>query len=302
MSKKIIYLDHGHGKFTNGKRTPPFPDGKQIREWEFNYPTVKKLGQLLGHNGFKVMYSSDTEKDTPLKDRVDKANKTKADLFVSIHYNALDTIWREDVGGIETFHYSSSNRSRKVADIIQKHLIAETGLKDRGVKSGNLYVLRKTKMPSILCECGFMDIKAEAKLMLNEEYQWKCARAIAKGICEYYGVKYKELATEQPKQLYRIRLSWDNSKSQIGAFQDLNTAIEVAKQNKDYTVYNKHGNQVYPEIKKDTNNNIKDDTKHWAYKYYENLNKKGFNLTETRFDDNITRGEIFKLLDDLTKD
>lgn len=297
---KLIAIDNGHGISTTGKRTPPFTDGTQIKEWEFNYPTAKKLGQLLEYNGFRIIYTSDTEKDTPLKDRVDKANSAKADLFISIHYNALADKWRNGVGGIETFYYPSSNTSKKIASIVQKYLIAETGLRDRGIKTGNLYVLRETKMPAILCECGFMDIKSEAELMLDEEYQWKCARAITKGICEYYGMKYKDSQIERPtcpNQLYRVRASWADVKSQIGAFQNLDAAIELAKQNDKFNVYDEKGKQVYPEIREKT-----DDEEHWAYKHYKNLNNKGFNLTDTRFDDNITRGEIFKLLDELTKD
>jgi len=299
MTKKIN-IDNGHGAETAGKRTPLFVDGKQIKEWEFNYPTAKKLGEILKYNGFDVIYSSGTDKDTPLKDRTDFANKNKADLFVSIHYNALADKWRDGVGGIETFHYPTSKNGEKLAKLVQKHLISNTGLRDRGVKTANFYVLRETKMPSILCECGFMDIKSEAELMLNEEYQWKCAKAIAKGICEYFNVPFKDVVKKEKNnmQLYRVRLSWEDSKSQIGAFNNLNTAIELAQQNIKFKVYDEKGNQVYPELNKITDK----DKKHWAYKYYENLNDKGYSLTDTRFDDNITRGEVFRLLDVFTDD
>ena len=56
-------------------------------------------------------------------------------------------------------------------------------------------------MPSILCECGFMDIESEAELMLNEEYQWKCAKAIAKGICEYFNVPFKDVVKKEENNM-----------------------------------------------------------------------------------------------------
>jgi len=55
---------------------------------------------------------------------------------------------------------------------VQAELVKATGLRDRGIKADNFYVLRETKMPAILCECGFMDNMEEAKLMLDENYQW----------------------------------------------------------------------------------------------------------------------------------
>jgi len=194
---KLIAIDNGHGINTPGKRTPVMSDGKVIKEWEFNYPTAKKLEELLKTNGFNIIFVSDTEEDTPLKTRTDKANNAKADAYVSIHFNALNAIWGTH-GGIETYHHPSSIKGKELAELIQDELIKETGLRDRGVKSANFQVLRETKMVSILAECGFMDNLEEAKLMLNENYQMRCARAIAKGICKYFGVEYKEEKKDEP--------------------------------------------------------------------------------------------------------
>lgn len=205
--KLKVAIDNGHGLNTPGKRTPSFPNtGQIIKEWEFNYPTGKKLGELLGYNGFDVVYVSDTEEDTPLKARTDKANAEKADIFVSIHYNAYKGVWGTH-GGIDTFHYPNSAKGQELAKLVQEELIKGTGLRDRGVKAENFQVLRETTMPAILCECGFMDNLDEAKLMLDQEYQLKCARAIAKGICRYFGVEYKETEAEgQKADIIKINL------------------------------------------------------------------------------------------------
>ncbi len=188
----LIAIDNGHGLNTPGKRTPSFPKtGQVIKEWEFNYSTAKRLGNLLRYNGFNIIYVSDTDQDTPLSVRTKKANNVKADLFVSIHFNAYQEAWGNH-GGIETYHYPNSTKGKELADLVQDELIKETGLRNRGVKSANFQVLRETNMVSVLAECGFMDNLDEAKLMLDENYQLKCARAIAKGICKYFGVEYKE--------------------------------------------------------------------------------------------------------------
>ena len=222
----LIAIDNGHGKLTSGKRTPLFENGKQIHEWEFNYSTAHKLGKLLEYNGFDILYVSDTEKDTSLKDRTNKANNAKANLFASVHYNALKDIWRSGIGGIETYHHPNSVRGKEVAKLVHKHLMQETNINDRGVKSANFYVLRETKMASFLCECGFMDIKKEAELMLDEEYQWKCARGIAKGICEYYKIQYKELQINQSNNNSDTNKTNDDTvyKIQVGVYKDKDNA------------------------------------------------------------------------------
>lgn len=203
----LIAIDNGHGISTPGKRTPMMADGKVIKEWEFNYPTAKKLEEILKYNGFTTLMVSDTEQDTPLSVRVKKANDAKADLFISIHFNAYQGIWGSH-GGIETFHYPNSTTGKRLADLIQEELIRETGLRNRGVKTADFQVLRGTRMPSALVECGFMDNLDEAKLMLDEVYQLKCATAIAKGICRYFNIEYKEKSKNPPSKWAEDDWQW----------------------------------------------------------------------------------------------
>jgi len=221
LSYKIC-IDNGHGYNTPGKRTPVMPDGRVIREWEFNHPTAKKLEEVLNRCGFSVVMVSDTEEDTPLETRVERANKERADAFISIHYNALKGIWGEH-GGIETYYYKTSAKGKRLAELVQKELIRETGRRDRGIKEGDFYVLRATVMPAILCECGFMDNLEEANLMLNESYQWKIAEAIGKGVCNYFGAEYISRQDVGKNILYKV---------QIGAFKDRKNAEELAQRAK----------------------------------------------------------------------
>lgn len=238
MAYKIA-IDNGHGYNTAGKRTPVMSDGKAIREWEFNHPTAKKLEQVLKRCGLKTLLVSDTKEDTPLATRVNRANNAKADVFVSIHYNAYQGKWGSH-GGVEVHHHKTSTKGKKLAQLVQKELVKATGLRDRGIKDYNFYVTRQTTMPAILCECGFMDNLEEAKLMLNEDYQWKVAEAIARGVCSYLGVKYvpKPEPKPQPKPAPKPTGNVLH-KVQVGAFADPKNAEKLADELKEkgYNTY-----------------------------------------------------------------
>lgn len=193
-----IAIDNGHGLKTAGKRTPPFPNtGQVIHEWQFNHATAKKLEQILRSQGHQVLMVSDTQDDTPLSTRSTRANNWGADVFVSVHYNAYQSVWGTH-GGLETLFSQGSTNGQKLAKLVQDELIKATGLRDRGTKPrSDLSVLNNTKMVAILPECGFMDNLQEASLMLNEGYQMKCAQAIANGINQYLGIN-KTITPQEP--------------------------------------------------------------------------------------------------------
>lgn len=255
-----IVLDDGHGDngVTPGKRTPKFEDGTFMYENTFNKNVVKYLNEELKRCGFSTILSAPTDADTPLATRVKIANNAKADLFVSVHANANTGKWG-DWGGTETFVHPTGE-SKRIGTIIHKHLMQGTPLRDRGVKDGSgLYVIRNTSMPAVLVECAFMDNKEEAKLLLSDSFRRECAREIAKGICEALKVPYIEEKKSEPKnetkkddnkgatntkEIYRVRKSWADEKSQKGAFSNLDNAKDLADKEK-LNVYNSNGKEVY---------------------------------------------------------
>lgn len=256
---KLIALDDGHGMSTSGKRTPILPNGLKsstgnfMHENEFNRAVVKYLDVHLRRNGFLTLLVAPTDADTPLATRTNLANAKKADLYVAIHANAAKAVWGS-WGGTETFVWPSGE-SKRIGAIIHKHLMGGTKLRDRGVKDGSgLHVIRETKMPAILVEAAFMDNLDEAKLLLSDAFRKECAREIAQGICEAYKVTYKPEVVPvakpttpvTPANLYRVRKTWKDVASQIGAFTNLNTAKELATKNAGYKVFDKAGTQVYP--------------------------------------------------------
>ena len=176
-----IILDAGHGPHTPGKRSP---DGV-LREFHFNQKVAQFTKKLLVSQGMEVLFSHDETIDVPLKNRTLFANKVNAQLFVSIHANAFGTQWN-DTQGIETYIYPSAPlKTKSLGILIHESLLQATNRKNRGLKTADFAVLRETKMPAVLVECGFMTNREEANLLLHKEYQIQCAHAIAFGIMNW---------------------------------------------------------------------------------------------------------------------
>jgi N-acetylmuramoyl-L-alanine amidase len=111
------------------------------------------------------------------------AERMNADLFVSIHANAI-SLSRPDISGLETYYYSSAGGLR-LARTIHNSILQSVDIKDRGVRTARFYVLRKTSMPSVLIEVGFVTGREDAAKLSNPDYQSQMAQAIARGILQY---------------------------------------------------------------------------------------------------------------------
>jgi len=190
-----IGLDPGHFLFTAGNRTP---DG--MHEWSFNSVVASYIdNELRGYIGVDTIRVDDVtgKTDVSLSDRADKANKWEADAYISIHANAYGTGGWNNTQGIETFTYPTASRESFVlAKLVQDELVKATKRNDRGIKTANFAVLRETTMPAILVECGFMTNKEEAALLKSDAYRKTCASAIVKGLVAMYGLKKKEVVSE----------------------------------------------------------------------------------------------------------
>lgn len=228
---KLIALDDGHGMTTPGKRTPILPGTKTfMHENEFNRAVVNYLKDHLIRCGFKVLLVADGDTDIPLKTRTDRANKANADLYISVHANAMTGAWGAH-NGVETYHYPTSTKGKKAAEIIHKHLLKGTKQRDRGVKIANFHVLRETKMPAVLVECGFMDNLDEAKLLMSDAFRRECAEEIARGICEYFNVPYSK-PSDKPSQSLSVS-EFDKAIDILGEKYGIDTAYWKQKENID---------------------------------------------------------------------
>ena len=215
---KLIAIDDGHGMTTAGKRTPFFPGTKRfMHENEFNRAVADLLKVNLERCGFDTIMVAPGDSDVPLKTRTDRANKANADFYISIHANAITGKWGSGASGIETFYCEGSTKGKRLAGIVQKHLLQGTKQVNRGIKTASLHVVRETNMPAILVEAGFMDDCREAQLLNCNIFRDECAVDIAKGICEYFDVKYipEKIVSEK---IYRV---------QVGAYSDQKNALTV---------------------------------------------------------------------------
>jgi N-acetylmuramoyl-L-alanine amidase len=187
-----VAVDDGHGQDIKYKATP---DG--YLENTYNQKVKEYLTIELKRNGFNVIDCSPETYDTPLHTRVYRANNGKADIFVSIHYNAFNRFWQTYASGVEVYYHKNGPKSKVLAQLVQDELLKGSKQKDRGIRSdttifsSGFYVLRNTKMPAILTEAGYMDNKLEGfALMRKDSYQKECAIEIAKGICKYFNKTY----------------------------------------------------------------------------------------------------------------
>ncbi len=191
--KYLVALDDGHGARTPGKRTPPLKalNGASVRENTFNSAVTALLKIALERCGVDVLCVAPTDEDTPLKQRVAVANEAKADLYVSIHYDAYDGKFDAyDPEGHTVYINPGSKEGRRLGESVLKYLSKGTPQKNRGIKEAPFYVLKYTDMPAILTENGFMDNEREALLMVDPDFQKEVAEEHAQGICYYLGVPY----------------------------------------------------------------------------------------------------------------
>ena len=180
-----IYIDQGH----NPQNPNAGAEGNGLREQDIVYRVGIDLAERLRQNGnFDVRLSRpapDTQigdsNTTSLRLRVADANAWGADYFISIHTNASSS---SAATGSEAFAFSHPSVAYDLGTDILYWLNRTTGLRNRGMQvRTNLYVLRKTTMPSVLVELGFITNPSDASLMNNRPDLF--AEGIYRGILEY---------------------------------------------------------------------------------------------------------------------
>lgn len=198
-TKPVIYLDPGHGGSDPGASGTL--NNKTYYEKDLNLQVSLKIRDLLEKQRYAVIMSRETDKTVGLYDRPKDADQSDATLFVSVHFNAINSA---SVNGIETFYYeydknypsklgnklhNDPERIRESADLaseIHGALLSTTGAFNRDLKRNAFVVLRETELPAVLLELGFMTNKLELSKVITNDYQNKLARAVVEGINNYY--------------------------------------------------------------------------------------------------------------------
>ena len=218
--EKIIVIDAGHG----GK-DPGALGYKKYREKVIVLQIAQKLHSYLKARGYRVYMTREKDTFVKLSKRTEYANQKSADLFISIHANAVDST---QANGIECYFLSTSRSERakkvaaqensadlsdmnfygkesflntlsshnivasnKLAIDLQRGMLASLGkkykdVKDGGVREGPFWVLVGAQMPSVLVEVGFVSNPKEAKRLVDKEYQNYLAKGMADGIERYF--------------------------------------------------------------------------------------------------------------------
>lgn len=239
MSK--IALMCGHGRSTDGTWDCGTSYGGN-NEAALMLPITKAALKYLRASGVTVISDADTNNNKNMIADVKWANKEKVSIYISLHCD-----WYKAPTGTLPLYVSAGGK--KLATTINNAVMSGMGMKTRGVtKRTDLYELNYTDAPACIFETG--SIKADIKKLKDSDKYGKC---IAKGICNYLGVTFKESATPTPAPqpapqtpLYRVRKSWADSKSQIGAYKSLENAKKACDDNKGYYVFDASGNVVYP--------------------------------------------------------
>ena len=172
----VVVVDPGHGG--------PDPGAVGIgglQEKGVVLDISQQLAGLLERQGVQAVLTRPDDRDLDLEPRVQLAERINASVFVSIHANSI-SLSRPDVNGLETYYYNSGAR---LARTVHDSILRNVGIQDRGVRSARFYVLRKTSMPAILVEVGFVTGADDAAKLSNPAFRAQMAAAIAQGVLQY---------------------------------------------------------------------------------------------------------------------
>lgn len=184
-----VIIDAGHGGDDPGK-----VGVNNVLEKDINLKIAGFVEKKLTEMGYEVVMTRDEDemlanpdstnkKIQDMKARVELINQKAPALALSIHQNSYH---EGSVHGAQVFYYSHSTEGEKAAKIMQKALLTVDSENTRQAKANDCYyLLKRTEVPTIIVECGFLSNAQEAEKLLDEEYQKKLADAITQGITEY---------------------------------------------------------------------------------------------------------------------
>ncbi|MDQ6912966.1 MAG: N-acetylmuramoyl-L-alanine amidase [Verrucomicrobiota bacterium] len=172
QSTRTIVIDAGHGGFDRGG--VPY---QRIGEKNLTLDVAQRLKRVMQANGYRVIMTRDSDVFIPLGTRVAIANSHRDAIFVSIHFNSAP---RWGANGIETYYYRSDASS--LAASIHRNVVAMTSSENRGIRRRGFFVLRRSAIPAVLVECGFLTNPTEGNNAQNGAYRQRLAETIARGI------------------------------------------------------------------------------------------------------------------------
>lgn len=230
---KTIAVHCGHGVSLDGS----WDSGcvyKGYSEAKLMLAITKAAVKYLRKSGVSVISDADHGNNKNMVADVRQANNVGCKLYVSIHCD-----YSGAPKGVMPLYVSGSGK--KLGKCLEKSIKKDLRMRSRGVqKRTDLWELNGTDMTACILETG--SIKGDLATLKGKPDAY--GKAIAKGICAYLGVAFKDGSKPKPKETYRVRKSWKDSKSQKGAFSSLENAKKCADKY-GYSVFNSKGKAVY---------------------------------------------------------
>lgn len=172
----VVVIDPGHGG-----ADPGAVGIGGIQEKQVVLDVSTQVTNILRQRGLNAVMTRTGDREVDLPPRVSKAEGLKAKVFVSIHANAI-SLSRPDINGLETYYYVTGYR---LARSIHTSIRNKVSVGDRGIRQARFYVLRKTSMPAVLVELGFLTGSTDAAKLRTATHRKRLAEAIADGITRY---------------------------------------------------------------------------------------------------------------------
>jgi N-acetylmuramoyl-L-alanine amidase len=174
----VVVIDPGHG---GGDPGAVGINGIQEKVVVLSVGT--QVAQQLRQKGINAVLTRSSDREIDLAPRVATAERVRADLFVSIHANSI-SLSRPDINGIESYYYASA-KGYRLARSIHNSILSNIRASDRGIRQARFYVVRRTSMPSVLIEIGFVTGSQDAARLASATQRTKLAEAIVQGILDY---------------------------------------------------------------------------------------------------------------------
>lgn len=187
-----VVIDAGHGGYDRGG----IP-GQRVAESVMTLDVAQRLRSVLISSGYRVVMTRSSDVFVPLGTRVAIANSERGAIFVCIHFNSAT---RRGANGIETYFYS--RQSLPLASAIHYYVAGGAPSPNRGVRRRGYYVLRRTNIPAVLVECGFLTNPTEASYVQSASYRQKLANEIARGVSGRGSVANSRITNAPPSETF----------------------------------------------------------------------------------------------------
>lgn len=184
---KVVVIDAGHG----GRAPGATKQGVNEKDIDLQILLQLKAVFEASDENIGVYYTRTDDSNPTFEQRVQLANKSDADLFISIHNNSTRSGRMSGTKGTQVMYAESSETSREFAQICLEEVTSALGSRDKGLVEGeSIYIIRNSKVPAALIEVGFMTNQEELELLRSEEYQKEAAEGIYNAIMRAFEEGY----------------------------------------------------------------------------------------------------------------